>query len=292
MNNSYKDISEELQELLPKVFENEEFEHLIAFSRGEFSGLLEPTFINKEDTEKIKDVIFTKKAYPMLSKYVLKDREAKQAIFAKPCDTRALAYYLSENIIDREQLIIIGINGCPGLEDNAACDECDIKNAVIADYTVGKKIEDKEDNEDKEDKKDYPLANMTAEERKEYFSREFSRCTQCYACRDACPVCYCDHCFVESNQPVWVENDSSTANDMVFHLMRTMHMPGRCVNCGACEMACPEGIGMRSMASYLYHQAEKYFDYKPGLSPEQDILFSTYDKEDPEPGFLLQGGEE
>lgn len=286
-SNIYKEITTELQSLLPEIFAGEDFKQLLAYQKGRFSDLLEPAFIPKEEPERAKNVVFTENSYPMLSKYLLENKDSRQAVVAKPCDTRALAFYISENIIKRDNLLIIGINGCPGIKGNTACDECDTRNPVVADYTVGQKVEPEEVEQELAGR-GYLLSEQSPDERKAHYTREFSRCTQCYACRDACPVCYCDHCFVESNQPVWLDDGSSAENDMIFHLMRTMHMPGRCVNCGACEMACPEGIEMRSLTTHLYHQAVKYFDYRPGQAIDQESLFSTYDEEDPEPGFMQE----
>ena len=45
---------------------------------------------------------------------------------------------------------------------------------------------------------------MTPEERWNYFVEETSRCIRCYACRNACPVCYCSECFVDSTMPYWI----------------------------------------------------------------------------------------
>jgi len=283
MATSYNEITRELREIAAEVFAEHDIKHLLGFGRGEFSGLTEPVFL--KSPEEAERLIFQDDAAPMLSKYLLKYKPDLQAVVAKPCDSRALAYYISEAKIDRDNLVIIGINGCPGIEGNTACQECDTRNPVIADYTVGEEMSQEELAAELEGVK-YLLEDMTPAERREHYSREFSRCTQCYACRDACPVCYCDHCYVESNQPEWLEEGSSADKDMIFHLMRTMHMPGRCVNCGACEMACPEGIEMRSMTTHLYHRARKLYDYRPGISPEQPTLFSDFDKEDSEPGFL------
>ncbi len=127
---------------------------------------------------------------------------------------------------------------------------------------------------------------MNREERKEYFQKEFSRCTRCYSCREACPVCYCEKCFVESNQPFWLGNSTKLDDNITFHLMRSMHMTGRCVNCGACEMACPEGIDVRALSAKLYRSAKEIFDYSPGMDTDQKTLLTEYDINDSQPGFL------
>ncbi len=283
MANFYKQITEELRELTPRIFSEHDIQQLLAFTRGQYSGLIEPAFI--KDPQKCNEIVFSDQAFPMLSKYLLKYHPALQAIVAKPCESRALVYYLSEGIIERENIIVIGINGCQGIKGNTACEECDVRNPVISDYTVGQPLGEAEIEELTEGNS-YLLADMDQEERKKHLSEEFDRCTQCYACRDACPVCYCDHCFVESNQPEWLEEGSDPENDLVFHLMRSMHMAGRCINCGACEMSCPEGIDLRAMTAHLYHRALDIYQFKPGMSAEQPSLFSDFDKDDDEPGFL------
>ena len=47
---------------------------------------------------------------------------------------------------------------------------------------------------------------MTTEERAEFWRLQFSKCTRCYACRAACPACYCRRCIVEKNVPQWISS--------------------------------------------------------------------------------------
>jgi Fe-S oxidoreductase len=63
-------------------------------------------------------------------------------------------------------------------------------------------------------------------------------------------------------------------------------MAGRCVNCGACEMACPECIDVRALAAKMCRSAEELFDYRAGIDPEQKTLLSDYDVNDTESGFM------
>jgi len=50
------------------------------------------------------------------------------------------------------------------------------------------------------------IAAMTAEERAAFWTARFARCTRCYACRAACPLCYCTRCIVEKNVPQWISS--------------------------------------------------------------------------------------
>jgi coenzyme F420-reducing hydrogenase beta subunit len=48
------------------------------------------------------------------------------------------------------------------------------------------------------------LEDMTPEQRWEFWRGEFDRCLRCYACRNVCPACFCQRCFVEETEPQWV----------------------------------------------------------------------------------------
>ncbi len=280
---SYEKVTDEIRSIAEKLLKEEEVEKIIGFGKGLFSDEVTPIFVSRlKDVDRL---IFSPQASMSLAKYLLNYKEQKVAIVAKPCDSRAIASYLSEDMIKRENVKIIGINGCPGIEDNSACQECDIRNPVIADYTVGEEMSEEEIQAEIEDFED-EIEKMSPAERMEYFRKEFERCTRCYACREACYVCYCEQCFTESNQPDWVGESVKLNDNFTYHLMRSMHMAGRCVNCGACEMACPEGIDVRALAAKMVRAADEIFDYKAGLDPEQKTLLSEYDVNDREKGFM------
>ena len=45
---------------------------------------------------------------------------------------------------------------------------------------------------------------LDQEARWAYLREEMGKCIRCYACRNACPLCYCPECFVDASQPQWV----------------------------------------------------------------------------------------
>jgi formate dehydrogenase (coenzyme F420) beta subunit len=278
VKNSYEKMTEDIQKIAAEILREEKVARVIGYGKEEYTGEISPIFITRP--EESKELLFNDKCGMILAKYLLKEPEKKTGIVAKPCDTRVIASYLSEKLLKRENLVIIGINGCQGIEGNTACNECSIRNPVISDYTVG------EPAEEKETKQKNDLEGMTREERMGYFQDEFSRCIRCYACRDACPICYCEECFVDSNQPFWLGSGTNLKDNFTFHLMRSMHMAGRCVNCGACELACPEGIDVRALTARLYRAAKEIYNYEPGMDPEQKTLLTDYSVNDPQPGFL------
>ena len=81
------------------------------------------------------------------------------------------------------------------------------------------------------------LEAMTPAERWQFWQAEFSKCIKCYACRAACPMCYCTRCIVDDNRPQWIDPWPSPLSNMEWQISRVMHLAGRCIGCGACGLA-------------------------------------------------------
>ncbi|MCR4401457.1 MAG: 4Fe-4S dicluster domain-containing protein [Firmicutes bacterium] len=125
-----------------------------------------------------------------------------------------------------------------------------------------------------------------ADERFTHFSKEIERCIECFACRQACPLCYCPECFVDRETPRWVGRWRDLSDRMVFHLGRALHTAGRCVDCGACRRACPAGIDLRLLTRRMERDALEFFGYESGADLEAVPLLATYRRDDPD-DFIL-----
>lgn len=121
------------------------------------------------------------------------------------------------------------------------------------------------------------LDAMTREERWSYWLEELSNCIKCYACRASCPMCYCARCTVDCNQPQWISVPAHEMGNIEWHIMRAMHLAGRCVNCGECTRACPVNIPLKLLNQRIIA------DLALNFGQEEDYalaMFKPNDKED------------
>jgi len=98
-------------------------------------------------------------------------------------------------------------------------------------------------------------------DRLKYIMEESSRCTKCYACVEACPICYCIEC---STKKPWYVEPGVLPVDFMFHLIRFAHVSDSCVNCGQCEELCPMEIPNALFMHSQQVEIEKMFGYVPG----------------------------
>jgi ferredoxin len=172
---------------------------------------------------------------------------------------------------------------------NELCKTCKIKAPPISDkladvicgesQTIDNLEEDFNDLDDFESK--------TPDEKWEHINELLKDCTRCYSCREACPLCYCSLCFVDQNLPTWFGKTTEMSDIIVFHMVRALHLTGRCVECGACSSVCPIGIDLGSINRKLSKIAKTRFDFTSGLNLDSTPPMMTYSMEDPQE-FMLE----
>ena len=123
------------------------------------------------------------------------------------------------------------------------CQICDRHNPNIEDVHLGAPITDEP--VDDAFAHVHEMESLSSDERWARFQTELSRCNLCFACRNACPLCYCTICFADRTQPQWLTSTTEPEDIQFFQIMRTFHLAGRCVGCGACTRACPQGVNLR-----------------------------------------------
>ncbi len=126
------------------------------------------------------------------------------------------------------------------------------------------------------------LTAMSVSERRAFWAAELGRCVKCYACRSSCPMCYCERCTMDCNRPQWIPVASHALGNLEYHMVRAMHLAGRCVQCGTCGAACPVGIPVHLLTFFAEGTVRRQFGQKGGASAKLDYAMSTFKPDDKE----------
>ncbi|MEA4931026.1 MAG: 4Fe-4S dicluster domain-containing protein [Anaerolineaceae bacterium] len=159
-----------------------------------------------------------------------------------------------------------------------SCARCIHQNPVSADVVIGVPLP--EGNPAMAREKVEAFAGLPTQERTAWFRQEAERCIRCYACREACPMCYCEECFVDHITPRWTESGTTPAGMQGWHIVRAFHQTGRCTSCGACERACPMDIKMTYLTEKLNDDMRQKYGFEVGMDPTVPPPFSTVTLDD------------
>jgi formate dehydrogenase subunit beta len=216
-----------------------------------------------------------------VQRFQRKDGPSRVAVVAKPCDVRALNVLIHEGQMAREQVFVIGV-ACPGLKSGDGlkerCQRCKERVPVFYDALVGEPLKVNVTQETWDDVAE--LETMEPAERLAFWTQEFDRCIRCYACRQACPGCYCFECLAEQVDPAWVSIAHGVPQKAFFHVMRAYHLAGRCVECQACDRACPMHIPLSLLNRKIAKEVESMFGYIAGGDPEIPPPLATFLKDE------------
>jgi formate dehydrogenase subunit beta len=207
----------------------------------------------------------------------------KVAVVVRPCDARALNLLLHEQQIKRENVKVIGLT-CAGTtirgQLRTACQFCSERVPVIYDVLIESDDEIQVPTVPDDYADVQEMDSWTPQERLAYWAREFDRCIRCYACRQACPGCYCYECVAEQVDPHWTSIALDLPEKHFFHVMRAFHLAGRCVECDACEAVCPMDIPLSKLNRKLAKEVEALFGYRTGDDPETAPPLTTFDPQE------------
>jgi ferredoxin len=251
-----------------------------------------PFFAHKpEDADRL---VFNHYALNNLSVYLTKMKPAegkKIGIVAKGCDIRSIVMLIKESQIKREDIYIIGMN-CSGVATgmNAAwsadamqpkCTHCMVHTPPVYDVLLGE-AEQVTPPQNKRMAQLMQLEAMSEEERWNFWQAEFEKCIKCYACRQNCPLCYCEQCIADKSVPRWIESSATQRGNLAWNVIRAFHLAGRCVGCNECERACPMDIPLSLLNMKMGMIAKQEFDYATGMDMESPTLVGTYNVNDRE----------
>jgi formate dehydrogenase (coenzyme F420) beta subunit len=286
-------MQNQLRQLSRRLLEESTVQVVIGYGQTDPEGPAFPVFIMRpEDAEQL---VWNDRCFANLTTYLTrKEIKAlgKPAIIVKGCDERTLVVLEKESQINRSEIVVIGV-ACGGVASTSPCSSkkgpgvrakclsCDVPIPRRTDHLIAEdgtqptafkpRYADVEE-----------FLKKTPEERMAYWREEFSRCVKCYACRQACPLCYCQRCIVEKNRPQCISTSATLKGNFAYHIARAFHQAGRCVGCDECTRVCPAGIDLRLLNLSLAKAAEEKFSYRSGVDPEADPLIGCYSENDKE----------
>ncbi|HEX9078846.1 MAG TPA: hypothetical protein VF795_04610 [Desulfuromonadaceae bacterium] len=268
---------------------------VVGYTAGRRKGTALPAIVT--DPAKAGELIFSPACVNNLSLYLTKAKKevrnkGKLALVAKGCDLRAVAGLLGENQLKRDDVHLIGIacagvygadadRGLPLCEATIArkCRECTVREPANVDAVAGTLPQLKELTH-LESAELAQLEAMTPKERWAFWQEHFSRCVRCLACRQVCPFCYCEQCLCDKNRPQAVEGSPRPAGNSAWHIVRAMHLAGRCGGCAECERACPMDIPLNLLNRKMARELKELYDYEAGLVPQDKGPLTSYREDD------------
>jgi len=252
----------------------------------------------------------------------LTELKGRVGVVAKGCDSRSIVSLIQDNKVAREDVVIIGIpcpglidlrkieqqldtvrdelddivrNGDSVIVTAAGkqhrfptgqvlfdhCLGCDLPTPIEYDILLdggSPLVTDQAASRE-------PIAGLEAAagpQRWQFWRQEFSRCIRCYACRNVCPACFCERCFIEETEPQWISPLPQWQDNLLFQVVRNIHVAGRCTDCDNCERACPVNIPLRRLTKRMYEIVDDLFHYRAGMDPAAAPLLIAYENEEAE----------
>ncbi len=292
----YSAVTEAIQDEVKRILTEGLVTAIVGYSSARRKGSAQPVVITDvADAEKL---IFTPACVNNLAVYLTKAKKeipktGKIGVVVKGCDLKALIGLMGESQLKRENLYLIGVP-CAGVlastiqpetaltSDSLApkCTECDAHLPAGCDFVPDMKPVTPE-LEKKYAVEIARLEAMTPAERWAYWKEQFSKCIKCYACRQVCPFCFCEQCLCDRNKPQMVETTPRPAGNFAWHVVRAMHLSGRCAGCAECERVCPMDIPLNLLNRKMAKELKELYEYEAGFEVQDKGPLTSYtDKDD------------
>jgi ferredoxin len=259
-----------LRQKAKEMLESGKVQMIIGYGDGS-SGRVRPVFISK--AENVTQLIWDDRCKQNLAVYLNKPeikKLGKPALIATPVVVKTIIQLISENQLKSSEILVLVVENCvvSELTDNVSLEAYSAEHSVVLRPSVLEEMK--------------KISEMSIQQRNTYWQDELSRCFKCYACRAACPLCYCERCITDNNQPQWVCVASHAQGNFEWHINRAMHLAGRCVECGSCSIACPVGIPIGLLTMEASRIVKQEFGQEPGLHCDADSAMSSFKIDDME----------
>ena len=307
-----------IREIAKKLLDKHKVDVVIGFKKGTIPLKNVPYFARNSKEADL--LVWDGNCVGNLASYLSRMGDKRTAVIAQGCVSRNVVGLIQEKQVNSNNIYIIGMP-CTGMLDprkimaavpgeiteatendlyvtakgkgfevtmnrsdvmSRNCDRCTVRNPVLFDELAAEKVNEQEDPVRYEKIK--AVEAMSSEERAEFIDNLLSPCIRCYACRDACPLCYCPECFVDKSSPQWCGKSQDSSDVLSYHLIRAFHTAGRCTECGACEDACPMGIKVRLISGKVEKEIRENFDgYEAWKNLKTPPPLTVFKRDDPQP---------
>lgn len=294
----YNAVSEAVRAEAGRILSDGTVAAVVGYSTARRKAAAQPVVITKpEDASRL---IFSAACVNNLAVYLTKAKkevphEGRIGIVVKGCDLKALVGLMGESQLKRENLYIIGVP-CAGVLASvvqpdtpltaetiaAKCSECGDRMPLGADFVPLVELPLQPAVEQRYAAEIARLEAMTPAERWTFWQEQFSKCIKCYACRQVCPFCFCEQCLCDRNKPQMVEGTPRPAGNTAWHIVRAMHLAGRCAGCAECERVCPMAIPLNLLNRKMARELKELFHSEAGFEVREKGPLAEYNEQDDE----------
>jgi len=273
--------TEDLQARARALLASGEADLVIGYGQGTNPQKTTPVFISKADD--IGQLVLNPFCHNNLANWLtrkdLRARCKRIALVAREPDIRAVVVLIQEEQVKPDAVRVIGVRIDRLGDPQSLCQ-------VLPQTTLDDLQTHLRENFQPRDLTPEQLAALEELEAKPpaerwaFWRNHLDRCIRCHACRQACPMCYCDQCIAVLNQPQWLDSSAHPLGNTAWNITRAFHLAGRCINCGECERSCPVDIPLMLLNRFLARQVKAHFGFLAGYDAKEYQPFATYTCDD------------